>query len=339
MNVATVTLHGKQVPPNAYISVLPWSSSEAENKRFKLITLVILLLTVLFAILVKMQELPKQAREEKEKIPPQLTRLIKTVKVEPPKPIVPPKPIPLVELPKPEPVKLPPVVKETKPKEVKKNTEAVKVKTPTQQALTEQAKTKAKQSGLLALQDQLASMRDTPVINNLAKTQSIKGAGTTDNTQRQFVGKKVAASSGGLDTSTLSRDIGAKGELAERKNAEYIAPNEGLASLAAQELTEEINQVGNRTTESIRQVLDSNKGGIYAVYRRALRNDASLQGKLTVNIQIEPDGSVSDIKIVFSELDSPTLEADLVSRIKLINFGQQNVSQTLLDYSFNFLPF
>jgi len=29
----------------------------------------------------------------------------------------------------------------------------------------------------------------------------------------------------------------------------------------------------------------------------------------------------------------------LLARIKLINFGKQNVTQTLLDYSFNFLPF
>jgi len=97
--------------------------------------------------------------------------------------------------------------------------------------------------------------------------------------------------------------------------------------------------VGNRSTESIRRVLDTNKGGIYAIYRRALRNDASLQGKLTVNLQIEADGTVSAIKVISSELNSAELEQDLINRIKLINFGKQAVSQTLLDYSFNFLPF
>jgi periplasmic protein TonB len=336
MNVALATAQLKNLPQNSYVSVLPWSSSEAENKRFKQICAFILLITLLLAAVVKWQELPEKPREEKEKIPPQLTRLIKPVKVEPPKPIVEPKPIPEPEKPIEE--KKPPPPKVEKPKEVKK-IEPPKVKTPSQAELTEQAKQKAKQSGLLALQDDLASMRETPSINNLANTDSIQGAGTTDETQRKFVGKKVSGASGGVDTSMLSSDTGSKGELAERKNTEYVAPNEGLASLAAQQAGNEDTVIGNRSTESIRQVLDANKGGIYAIYRRALRSDASLQGKLTVNIQIEANGSVSAVKLVSSELDSPELESDLIARIKLINFGSQNVTQTLLDYSFNFLPF
>jgi protein TonB len=338
MNVALATAQLKNLPASSYISVLPWSSSEGENQRFKKITASILAATLLLALLVKWQELPEMPRAEKEKIPPQLTRLIKPVKVEPPKPIIEPKPVPVVELPKPEPIKKPPP-KVVKPKELKKEPEIPKVKVPTQTELTEQAKVKAKQSGLLALQDDLASMRDNVSINNLANTDSIKGAGASDETQRKFVGKKVAGSSGGVDTSRLTTDTGSKGELAERKNTEYVAPNEGLASLAAQQTVFEDDVIGSRSTESIRQVLDANKGGIYAIYRRALRNDASLQGKLTVNIQIEAGGSVSAIKLVFSELASPELEKDLLARIRLINFGQQNVTQTLLDYSFNFLPF
>ncbi|WP_340678028.1 AgmX/PglI C-terminal domain-containing protein [Paraglaciecola sp.] len=342
MNVALATAQLKNLPVSSYVSVLPWSSSDGENKRFKTITTLFLAATFVLALLVKWQELPETPRAEKEKIPPQLTRLIKAVKVEPPKPIIEPKPLPVVELPKPEPIKkLPP--KADKPqepvKQPQKAPEAVKVKAPTEVELIEQAKVKAKQSGLLALQDDLASMRDNPSINNLANTDSIKGAGASDETQRKFVGKKVAGSSGGVDTSRLTTDTGSKGELAERKNTEYVAPNEGLASLAAQQTVFEDEVIGSRNIESIRQVLDANKGGIYAIYRRALRSDASLQGKLTVNIQIEADGSVSAIKLVFSELASPELEKDLLARISLINFGPQNVTQTLLDYSFNFLPF
>jgi len=337
MSVVLATAQVKNQAVSHYVSVLPWSSSAAENRRFKVIVAGFLALTLSLALIVKWQELPETPRAQKEKIPPQLTRLIKPVKVEPPKPIIEPKPVPVVELPKPEPIKKPPP--KVVPKEVKKEPEPVKVKTPTQAELTEQAKIKAKQSGLLALQDDLASMRDNSSINNLANTESIKGAGASDETQRKFVGKKVAGGSGGVDSSKLTTDIGSKGELAERKNTEYVAPTEGLASLAAQQATQYDEVIGSRSTESIRQVLDANKGGIYAIYRRALRSDASLQGKLTVNIQIEPDGSVSAVKLVFSELASPDLESDLLARIKLINFGKQNVTQTLLDYSFNFLPF
>lgn len=325
-------------------SVLPWSASDQENKRFTKITWVALLLTLVLALVVKMQQLPEQTREEKEKLPPQLTRIIEAQKVEPPKPIEKPKPIPEQKAPEPkkqekvpEPVKPKPVEKPkpVKPVEVKKPP----VKQPTQVELAEKARAKAKQSGLLAFQDDLASMRSDMSINNRADTEMIKGAGQTNKTQRKYIGKKVTTSSGGVDTSRLSSDIGAKGQLAGRKTTEFNAPNEGFASLAAKQLVTEDTVVGNRDIETIRKVLDANKGAIYAIYRRALRQDPSLQGKVTVNLAIESDGSVSDIKLVSSELDFPELEKKLLARIALVNFGQDRVSKTVLDYSFNFLPF
>jgi hypothetical protein len=346
MNVHTATANSKMSVPNAFITVLPWSSSELENKRFKTITAVVMCITLAFAAVVKWQELPERARADKEKVPPQLTRLMTPRKVEPPKPIPEPKakPKPVVPEPKigkPKPVPPKPVEpKKVPPKEVKKvPPQPVKVKVPTQAEITELAKTKAKQSGLLAFQDDLASMRDDASLTNLADTNTIKGAGASNQTQRKFIGKKVAGNSGGVDTSRLTTNVGSKGELAGRKNTEYVAPSEGLASLAAKQIVTEDTVLGNRDTESIRKVLDANKGAIYAIYRKALRSDPSLQGKLTVNLQIEPNGSVSNVKLVFSELDSPAVEKKLLNRIRLINFGELQVTQTLLDYSFNFLPF
>jgi hypothetical protein len=343
MNVNTATANSKMSVPSAFITVLPWSSSELENKRFKYITAVVLFITLAFAAVVKWQELPERERAEKEKVPAQLTRLMTPRKVEPPKPIPEPKPLPVESkpvIPKPVPKKEIPKPVLAKPVEPKKVTpKPVKVKIPTQAEITEQAKIKAKQSGLLAFQDDLASMRDDASLNNLADTDTIKGAGANNQTQRKFIGKKVAGSSGGVDTSNLTTNIGSKGELAGRKNTEYVAPNEGLASLAAKQIVTEDTVFGSRETESIRKVLDANKGAIYAIYRKALRSDPSLQGKVTVNLQIEPDGSVSTVKLVFSELNSSDVEKKLLNRIRLINFGSQSVTQTILDYSFNFLPF
>jgi protein TonB len=342
MNVHTATINSKMSEPNAFITVLPWSSSELENKRFKVITMVVLCITLAFAAVVKWQELPERARAEKEKVPAQLTRLMTPRKVEPakPKPIPEPKPVaPKVEKPKPLPPE-PVEPKKTPPKEVKKAPpKPVKVKVPTQAEITEQAKTKAKQSGLLAFQDDLASMRDNTSLSNLADTDTIKGAGASNQTQRKFIGKKVAGNSGGVDTSDLTTNVGSKGELAGRKNTEYVAPSEGLASLAAKQLETQDRVLGSRQTESIRKVLDANKGAIYAIYRKALRSDPSLQGKVTVKLSIDPNGGVSEVELVFSELNSEDVENKLLRRIKLIDFGDQNVTKTLLDYSFNFLPF
>jgi protein TonB len=347
MNVHTATANSKMSVPNTFITVLPWSSSELENKRFKTITVVVFCITLAFAAVVKWQELPERARADKEKVPAQLTRLMTPRKVEPPKPkpIPEPKPVapkpvtPKVEKPKPLPPE-PVEPKKTPPKEVKKAPpKPVKVKVPTQAEITEQAKTKAKQSGLLAFQDDLASMRDNTSLSNLADTDTIKGAGASNQTQRKFIGKKVAGNSGGVDTSNLTTNVGSKGELAGRKNTEYVAPSEGLASLAAKQLEIQGSVLGNRQTESIRKVLDANKGAIYAIYRKALRSDPSLQGKVTVKLSIDPNGGVSNVELVFSELNSEDVENKLLRRIKLIDFGDQNVTKTLLDYSFNFLPF
>lgn len=344
-NIASINVSAavSKIPaPSAFITVLPWSSSETENLRFKRITAVVLCITLAFAAIVKWQELPERPRAEKEKVPAQLTRLMTPRKVEPPKPIRKPKPEitqPLPEKPIVEKVKVVPPKPEA-PKPPKQATpKPVKVKVPTKAEITEKAKTKAKQSGLLAFQDDLASMRDNSSLNNLADTNTIKGAGASNQTQRKFIGAKVASSSGGVDTSKLTTDIGSRGELAGRKNTEYVAPNEGLASLAAKQTVTEDSVLGSRETQSIRKVLDANKGAIYAIYRKAFRSDPSLQGKLTVKLQIDPDGSVSKVELVFSELDSLDVEKKLMNRIRLINFGEQAVTQTLLDYSFNFLPF
>jgi protein TonB len=338
MNVHTATVNSKMSVPNAFITVLPWSSSELENRRFNTLTAVVLFITLAFAAVVKWQELPERARVEKEKVPAQLTRLMTPRKVEPPKPVA-PKPEPKIEKSKPvSPKAAEP--KKTAPKEVKKAPpKPVKVKVPTQAEITNQAKTKAKQSGLLAFQDDLASMRDNINLNNLADTDTIKGAGASNQTQRKFVGKKVAGNSGGVNTSNLTTNIGSRGELAGRKSTEYVAATEGGASLAAKQFETEDSVLGSRKTESIRKVLDANKGAIYAIYRKALRSDPSLQGKVTVKLSIEPNGGVSKVELVFSELDSKSVENKLLSRIKSINFGEQNVTMTILDYSFNFLPF
>ena len=342
-------------------SVLPWSSSDKENKRFTKITYTALAVTLVFSAAVKWQQLPEQPRAEKEKLPPQLLKIIKRKEVPPPPPIVQPKPLEVVKQPekkdppkvekkpepdiveKPKPIDQPKLIEKPKPVEkpkvVKVEPKPIPEPEPTKEELTQQARETAQESGLLAFQDDLASMRNDLSLSNNAQTEQIKGAGQSDQTQRQFIGKKVTKASGGLDTSKLSSDIGSRGSLAGRKTTEFVAPNEGFASLAAKQIQAEETVVGDRDIESIRKVLDANKGAIYAIYRRALRQDPGLEGKVNVRLVIEPNGRVSEAAIVDSELEAPALENKLLSRIKLINFGEQNVTQTALEYGFNFLPF
>src|SRR5690606_8615950 len=126
---------------------LPWSSSQEDDSRFNRwlgIALGILLVLVIVVSLINVPEIP---REEKERIPPQLARvMLEKQELPPPKPVEPPKEEkpakPKPEEPKPEPAPEP--KPEPKPIEM----------APPPKTL-EQAREKAQQSGLLQHQDEL----------------------------------------------------------------------------------------------------------------------------------------------------------------------------------------
>ena len=90
--------------------------------------------------------------------------------------------------------------------------------------------------------------------------------------------------------------------------------------------------------ESIRRVFEQHKGAIYAIYNRALRNDPEIRGKYVFHIVIEPGGEISSIELVDSQLDDGKLERKLLTRIRVIDFGPEDVLATPVKYKFDFLP-
>ena len=90
--------------------------------------------------------------------------------------------------------------------------------------------------------------------------------------------------------------------------------------------------------ESIRRVFEQHKGAIYAIYNRALRRDPEIRGKYVFNIVIEPSGAISSIRLVSSELGNSKLEKKLLTRIRVTNFGPEDVEATPVNYKFDFLP-
>ncbi|RDV28189.1 alcohol dehydrogenase [Alteromonas aestuariivivens] len=318
---------------------LPWSSTEKDNQRFNRITTAALVVTLLMAGVVKLYTVPEIPRAEKEKLPPQLARLI--TKPQPPK--IEPKPEPKVE-PKKEPekkVEEKALAKpEIKPKPKPKPVEVAEPKPVQQKQTTEQAREKASQSGLLALSDELMGMREQTSVNRAANSQTIEGAGQSKVTQRKTISSQaVTQTSGGVANAEVSSNIGSRGSLEDRQTTQLSAPTEGAAKLAAKQVEVESEVIGNRDLESIRKILDANKGAVYALYRRALRQAPDLQGKVTFKLTIEPSGQISAISIVSSELNNPDLEAKLRARVSMINFGNEAVTQTELEYAFNFLPY
>ena len=78
-----------------------------------------------------------------------------------------------------------------------------------------------------------------------------------------------------------------------------------------------------RSREQIQQQLDRNKGAMYSLYNRELSKNASLQGKLVMSITIAPAGNVTRCVILSSDLDSASLEQQLVTLISRMEFGNR----------------
>jgi len=75
------------------------------------------------------------------------------------------------------------------------------------------------------------------------------------------------------------------------------------------------------------------------LYNRALRKDPSLQGKIVLELTIQPNGKVTKVRVVSSELNNPTLESKLVRTIKGFRFkSRTNVSTLVVKYPIDFLP-
>lgn len=314
---------------------LPWASSEEQDKKFrKLLTRLLIVLLLLFLI-VPWLPLPEVSREEAEALPPQLAKVI----LETPEEVIPVEPEPVVEEVVPEEtvqesVEQPDVV-EPEPKPV---VEAPKPESADVQA----ARDKVSSIGVNAAASQLSSLRSSLNLSALQVKNDNVSSGGSEKTERSVLSSDNAtATSGGLTSGDVSTDVGAA-ELAG-KSSEAVDGNIDLGGGGATASGDSdgqyaANKLSGRDMESIRRVFEAEKGAIYSLYSRALRSDPNLQGKFVFELIIKPDGSVTDVKLVESELGDDRLERRILSRIRLIRFEPADVADTPVNYKFDFLP-
>ncbi|WP_316368325.1 AgmX/PglI C-terminal domain-containing protein [Candidatus Thiodiazotropha sp. CDECU1] len=311
---------------------LPWYTASADERRFQIISLVVLIIALLLGTIIPIIELPEKERFKKQTLPPRLARLILEQKKEPPKP----KKIVKKKLPEPEkkkPEKKPEEKKKPEPK--KKPEKQVVKKKPTKQ----DARKKAASAGLLAFADQLADLREEQIESNVRGSQRLSTTGKkTYRNQRSIISSGVTSGSGGINTAALSRGTGGTG-LSSRKTTEVeSAAISDETKAAARSGGKGKDYKGFRTREEIQLVFDQNKGAVYALYNRALRKDPSLRGKVVLELTITPAGKVTKCVILSSELNDPKLERKLVSRIKLFKFPAKDVDTAVVSYPIDFLP-
>ncbi len=94
-----------------------------------------------------------------------------------------------------------------------------------------------------------------------------------------------------------------------------------------------------RSKEDVAMVFDKYKGVIYSTYNRALRKKPSINGRVEYEIEIAATGSVTAIKKrASSTLNEPEFEAQLVERIKQIDFCAKGSKPFMVAYPIEFIP-
>ncbi|MGQ7269476.1 AgmX/PglI C-terminal domain-containing protein [Marinobacter nauticus] len=310
-------------------SRLPWSRDRAESGRFGLITGLMLALFLIPALIIPGLQVPEPEREKAEQLPPRLAKL-----VQPPKPVEPPEPV--VE-PEPEQSKPEPEPKRVEaPQQIPPEPTVAKSKPEPELApqTTEQARETASRSGLFAMKDRLSALTslDTPApeVRRVANVSNSKAVGLAPETSSDT----VLQGSGGVETREGPvREV----ELAKHETSDVAAPRETAPQVASQPEPARPS-VGERAMSNIRQVFDAQKSVLYSLYQRELRQDPTLEGKVTLELVIEPDGSVSACDVVGSELDHPMLEKRIALRVQMFNFGAANVETRKVRFPIDFLP-
>ena len=285
---------------------LPWAASEETERRFKKLLRILLIITTLLAILIAV--LPK--RETERLKPQELKERVAQLIVEKPKPPPPPPP-PEEKKPEPE-----------KPK-------------PTEKPV-EKPKPNVRNQGMLALADELADLRDQ---NLDLQDPQLKTPVENARSERNLITSQAGRASGGINTANLARGFGGGAGAIGTHTATQVQHGSGLDPNAGGKVQRTGNSgKASRAREEVEIVFDRNKGALYALYGRALRDQPELQGKLVLEFTIAPSGEITMCRVVSSELNDPELEKKIVARVRLIRFKPAEVEPLTVSKPIDFFP-
>jgi protein TonB len=294
---------------------LAWEGDPESSERFRKILRIGLILLVLFGLLFPLLPHPKKSAAE-EAIPPRLARVMIESQQKPPPPPQ------AVELPKPkiEPekkvaVQPPPVDRE------------------------KQARDRA-QKQLNQVKDELADLREQLDLKPLEQTRNLTGAvGADSHAERSLITSKVGVGSGGITSANSSRGFGMGAGSLTGHDTGAVASSIARSGLDVRGPTRTGSSgKAARSREEIELIFDRNKGAIYSLYSRALREQPELQGKMVLEFTISPSGEVTMCRVVSSELNDPDLEKKIVARVRLFRFEAKDVETITTTKPIDFFP-
>jgi uncharacterized membrane protein YgcG len=202
-------------------------------------------------------------------------------------------------------------------------------------------------AGILAFKEQFASIAQDEVAPRLGT--SARYAATDDGghaSSHSALTTNSPGSSGGIDSGSLSRNVGGGGGRGGGGGGmggpglQVARATSTIAGIGGGDRPKAHTGLGaSRTDEEIQIVFDRYKAAFYRDYNRELRRNPTLQGKMVLRLTIEPDGTVSMCQMQSSDMDSPDLVAQVLNRVRTINFGAKDgVQAVTIVYPIDFLP-
>jgi hypothetical protein len=228
--------------------------------------------------------------------------------------------------------------------------------------VVEPPKEKIGKSGILAFRDQIASVAEDKNSVRLGAMAHLKAAAEASaSSPTDYLLNAVPGGSGGINAAALTRSVGGGGG--------GTGGGAGMQGVAVGRATDSLAGIGGgsgthgrgaggaggagssdglpgrggpgpaRTDEEIQIVFDRHKASFYRLYHQQLRNDPSLKGQMVLRLTIEPDGSVSMCTLQSTDMHAPDLAAQVVDRVRGINFGaKEGVAALTIVYPIDFLP-
>ena len=220
------------------------------------------------------------------------------------------------------------------------------------------SKQKVGNAGILAFKDKIASLaQDNVVVPLGADARHVAADDVGKPSARSMLTGSAPGSSGGINVASLSRSVGGGGGGGGGGNGgggvggrgaggaggigggggRAVSPITGITGGDRPKARSGAGPA--RTDEEIQIVFDRYKASFYRLYNRELRNNPALKGQMVLRLTIEPDGSVSMCALQSSDMDAPDLAAQVVGRVKTINFGAKDgVPAVTIVYPIDFLP-
>lgn len=302
---------------------LPWTLGSDQDKKFRRVLGTVFLILGVLSLVWPFIPVPEPEPYDVTQIPPRIAQLLLEERPLPPPP--------------------PPKVEEAEPDnsepeqvvEVEKEPEPVPQPEPVpdrEEIAREQA-----QAAFLPFADDLADLVDNELLNQVADNRTLSASvGGAVRNERSMITSKVGATSGGINTASLSRNTGGT-SIAGRTTTRVDSSVAGIGPAGGARRSGSSGKA-SRSREEIELVFDKNKGAIFALYNRALRRDPTLEGKLVLRLTIDPSGIVSFCEIVSSELDDEELERKLVQRVRMFRFAAKDVEPITTTKPIDFFP-